>query len=93
MRLGIGSVAMVELAKIERVDLREIWESEPQDFTPWLGNHMSELGEDSAMPETRKNPNDSIAHRTTTPKPKLRNPPIKRRKTPPKPPPPVSRRS
>ena len=36
---------MTELAKIEKVDLREIWQHEAQDFTPWLADHISELGE------------------------------------------------
>ena len=27
---------MKELARLERVDLREVWETEAQDFTPWL---------------------------------------------------------
>ena len=25
-----------ELSRLERVDLRDIWKSEAQDFTPWL---------------------------------------------------------
>lgn len=36
---------MTELSKIEKVDLREIWQHEAQDFTPWLADHISELGE------------------------------------------------
>ena len=32
------------LAKIERVDLREIWPNEATDFTPWLAENLSELG-------------------------------------------------
>ena len=36
---------MTELAKIEKVDLRQIWQHEAQDFTPWLADHISELGE------------------------------------------------
>ena len=34
------------LARIERVDdLRSIWPHEAQDFTPWLSEHIDELGE------------------------------------------------
>jgi hypothetical protein len=33
------------LSEIERVDLRDIWPNEATDFTPWLGEHTSELGE------------------------------------------------
>ena len=33
-----------ELAKIEKVDLREIWPNEAADFTPWLADNLSELG-------------------------------------------------
>ena len=38
---------MVDLAKIERVDLREIWPNEAADFTPWLATeeNLSQLGE------------------------------------------------
>ena len=34
-----------ELATIERVDLREIWPNEATDFTPWLAENLSALGE------------------------------------------------
>ena len=34
-----------DLASIEKVDLREIWSNEAQDFTPWLAEHLSELGD------------------------------------------------
>ena len=33
------------LAKIERVDLREAWPNEARDFTPWLAEHIGELAE------------------------------------------------
>ena len=33
------------LAKIERVDLREAWPNEARDFTPWLAQNIAELGE------------------------------------------------
>ena len=33
------------LAKIERVDLREAWEHEAYNFTPWLAKHIAELGD------------------------------------------------
>ena len=32
------------LAKIERVDLREAWPNEARDFTPWLAKNIGELG-------------------------------------------------
>ena len=38
-----------QLATIERVDLREIWPREASDFTPWLAEHISELGEALSM--------------------------------------------
>ncbi len=34
-----------ELARIERVDIREVWPYEAANFTPWLAEHLSELGE------------------------------------------------
>lgn len=33
------------LSSIEKVALREVWSNEAQDFTPWLAEHLSELGE------------------------------------------------
>lgn len=37
---------MASLGKLEKVDLREGWETEPQDFTPWLAReeNLEELG-------------------------------------------------
>ena len=32
------------LARIEKAELREAWPHEAADFTPWLANHVSELG-------------------------------------------------
>ena len=37
------------LAKIERVDLREAWPNEARDFTPWLAENIVELGEALGM--------------------------------------------
>ena len=37
------------LAKIERVDLREAWPNEARDFTPWLAENITELGEALGM--------------------------------------------
>ena len=37
------------LAKIERVDLREAWPNEARDFTPWLAKNIAELGEALGM--------------------------------------------
>lgn len=34
-----------KLGKIEQVDLREIWQNEAGDFTPWLAEHLDLLGE------------------------------------------------
>ena len=36
---------MTELSRLERVDLREVWPNEAQDFTPWLTNNLDRLGE------------------------------------------------
>ena len=33
-----------DLASIQKVDLREVWPDEARDFTPWLAEHLSELG-------------------------------------------------
>ena len=36
---------MVNLGSIERVDLRQVWPNEAQDFTPWLVNNIDKLGD------------------------------------------------
>ena len=36
---------MPELGRLESVDLREAWETEAQDFTPWLAKNLSVLAE------------------------------------------------
>ena len=33
-----------ELGTIEKVDIREVWPTEPGDFTPWLGENLDKLG-------------------------------------------------
>ena len=33
-----------ELGTIEKVDIREVWPSEPGHFTPWLGDNLDKLG-------------------------------------------------
>lgn len=37
----------INLGKIEKVDLRDIWETEDKDFTPWLAEekNISQLGD------------------------------------------------
>lgn len=42
-------MATPNLAKIERVDLREAWPNEARDFTPWLADNIAELGEALGM--------------------------------------------
>ncbi len=48
---------MPELGKLERADPRDVWTSEPSDFTPWLRENVSLLGEATGLeidPEVRQ---------------------------------------
>lgn len=38
-------IAIKDLSKIEKVEVREIWPTEPQNFTPWLVENISQLGD------------------------------------------------
>ena len=42
-------MAMEELAKIAKIDLRGIWPNEAANFTPWLAENISLLGEALGM--------------------------------------------
>ncbi len=35
----------ISLGKLEQVSPRDVWQSEPRDFTPWLAENLSLLGE------------------------------------------------
>ena len=35
----------IDLASIERIELREVWKDEAANFTPWLAENISRLGE------------------------------------------------
>ncbi len=41
--------AKTELANIEQVDLREVWQNEAEDFTPWLADNIELLGKALGM--------------------------------------------
>lgn len=36
---------MVEMGKLKKVPLTEVWPHEAQDFTPWLAGNLDKLGQ------------------------------------------------
>ncbi|MEW2354561.1 hypothetical protein [Spirillospora sp. NPDC029432] len=36
---------MPDLGRLEPIALREVWPSEPADFTPWLAQNLDALGQ------------------------------------------------
>ena len=40
---------MPEIARLEPVDLRDVWPYEASDFTPWLADNLDRLGEALGM--------------------------------------------
>ena len=38
-----------EIGQMSRVGLRNVWENEATDFTPWLAEHIHILGEQLGM--------------------------------------------
>ncbi len=38
-------MAVSEMGKLEVVDVRKVWETEAQDFTPWLASNLTLLGD------------------------------------------------
>ena len=42
-------MAMQELGRIEKVELRDIWPDEAHDFTPWLAGNLDLLGEELGL--------------------------------------------
>ena len=42
-------MAELNLGKIERVDIREVWADETSDFTPWLADNIDILGDELGM--------------------------------------------
>lgn len=38
-----------EIGRIERLTLREVWKQEPQDFIPWLKDHLDVLAEATGL--------------------------------------------
>ena len=40
-----GEMSQQSLSRIEKVALRDVWPNEASDFTPWLADHITELGE------------------------------------------------
>lgn len=40
---------MVELGKIQNIDVKDVWQNETSDFTPWLAENLDLLGEELGL--------------------------------------------
>ena len=40
---------MVELGKVQNVDIKDVWQNETSDFTPWLAENLDLLGEELGL--------------------------------------------
>ena len=45
---------MTDLGRLERVDIREVWQHEAHDFTPWLAENLDRLSEVVGIPLERE---------------------------------------
>ena len=46
---GGGQMATEELGKLESVPVKDVWQDEARDFTPWLARNITQLGEALSM--------------------------------------------
>ena len=53
-----------QLSHIERVSLREVWPNEASDFTPWLADHISELGDALGITLAAEETESPVGHRS-----------------------------
>ena len=40
---------MTDFGVVHKLDLRDVWKKEATDFTPWLSQHLSDLGDALSM--------------------------------------------
>ena len=52
------------LSRMDAVDLREVWPKEDRDFTPWLGEHITELGKALGIGLVKVETESSVGNRS-----------------------------